>query len=54
MGGFYFDIAIVTFMVIFITKNLTRPSIWPPYAALQAANYGDVIRQRDTNEYPTK
>jgi hypothetical protein len=27
MGGFYFDIAIVTFMVIFITKNLTRPSI---------------------------
>jgi|TARA_B110000914_G_C15408924_1_gene420871 hypothetical protein len=27
MVGFYFDIAIVTFMVIFITKNLIRPSI---------------------------
>lgn len=25
-GGLYFDIAIVTFMVIFITKNLTRRS----------------------------
>jgi hypothetical protein len=25
-GGFYFDIAIVTFMVIFVMKNLTRRS----------------------------